>query len=362
VDTRKVIRALLLRQHSMRILATGIEKKLGVYTIERRGVLCGRSLPGARMSTRRQLDPTSVSVVIPARNAESTIVRAVRSVLAQTRPADEIIVVDDGSTDGTAAAALSCGPVRVIGLGKGRGAGGARNVGVRASGSAWTAFLDADDEWLPEKLGRQVAHIEPNGDQSVIFCASEEFASNGSFLGNTFRNGEPNCSKTAWKELLKRNFIATPTVMVPRDLFLRLGGFDATLPVAEDQDLWIRLALAGRLTYVPEVLVRIYVQPAGLSKYRPDDQARHVIPMIERHLAQLSERLTPAEARDVLGARLANAGRIAFANDDPANGTAFMLRAISAGHRPLAGAGVMLKFPLKALARRTLGRQSASQR
>lgn len=312
------------------------------------------------MSTRRQLGQTSVTVVIPARNAEATIARAVRSVLTQTGAPEEILVVDDASTDGTILAARRCGPVRVIALGGHGGAGAARNAGVRAAEGAWVAFLDADDEWLPEKLEKQRQRIEPHSDQSVIFCDSEEFGADGTSLGDTMRSAPVDCSSLAWKSLLKRNFIATPTVMVPRDLFLQLGGFDPGLTVAEDQDMWIRLALAGRLTYVAETLARVHVRPGSLSSYRASDQARYVIPMIERHLVHLAGRLTPEEARDILSERLANAARVALANGDNANGMAFMLRAFRSGYRPAGGAGTMIRVPLLALARLTLGsRQTA---
>ncbi len=312
------------------------------------------------MSARRQLGPASISVVIPARNAESTIARAINSVLVQASAPEEILVVDDASTDGTILAARRCGPVRIVALGRHAGAAAARNAGVRAAEGAWVAFLDADDEWQPEKLEKQRQRIELHSDQSVIFCSSEEFSADGTSLGDSMRDASVDCSGLAWKSLLKRNFIATPTVMVPRDLFMQLGGFDQSLAVAEDQDMWIRLALAGRLTHVAETLVRVNVHPGSLSAYRPGDQARYVIPMIERHLVRLAGRLTPEEAREIIGERLANAALIALANGDPANGMAFMLRALRSGHRPTGGAGKMIKFPLMALARLRLGgRQTA---
>ncbi len=307
------------------------------------------------MSARRQLGPASVSVVIPARNAEATIVRAVQSVLAQTCSPDEIVVVDDASTDGTIRAARRCGPVRIVALGRHGGAGAARNAGVRAAEGAWVAFLDADDEWLPEKLEKQRQRIEPHSDQSVIFCGSEEFSEDGTSLGDTMRGAPVDCSSLAWKSLLRRNFIATPTAMVPRDLFLQLGGFDQRLIVAEDQDMWIRLALAGRLTYVPETLACVHVRRGSLSAYRAGDQARNVIPMIERHLMHMAGRLTPEEAWDILGERLSNAARIALANGDTASGMSFMLRALRSGYRPDGCTGTMIRLPLMALARLALG-------
>jgi glycosyltransferase involved in cell wall biosynthesis len=290
----------------------------------------------------------SISVVIPARNASATLRRAIDSVLAQTLPADEIIVVDDGSSDATPAVASMHG-VRLIQQKEALGAAAARNAGVRAAQGEWIAFLDADDEWLPEKLGKQAARIELG--QSMIFCASEEFGPDGSSLGDTFR-GRPVCSTAdAWKALLKTNFVATPTVMAPRALLLQLGGFNERLPLGEDQDMWIRLALAGRVAYVPERLVRVHVQPKSLSAFRPGDQSRYMLPMIEAHLQAQRSKLTKAEAREIRGERLNNAGRIAFVHGDFARGAAFLLRAVLIGYRPLSGLAEIAKAPVAALVR-----------
>jgi glycosyltransferase involved in cell wall biosynthesis len=293
----------------------------------------------------------SVCVVIPAHNAADTLARAIDSVLAQTRPVSEIVVVDDASTDDTAAVARTfrAQGVMLVSLHERRGAAGARNAGIAAAGSDWVAFLDADDEWLPAKLERQVEAISRQSDASLVFCASEEFLSDGRSLGDTFRGGPVSTGENAWKALLRTNFVATPTVAAPRALLLRLGGFDESLEVGEDQDMWIRLALAGQLIYVPERLARVHVRPTSLSAYRAADQSRHMLPMIERHVRQQGSRLTKAEVRGILGERLGNAGRIAFAHGDLRRGAAFALRAALLGHRPLGAFALIVKAPVTAL-------------
>ena len=100
-----------------------------------------------------------ITVVIPAHNAGEHLGRALESVLAQTRPADEILVVDDGSTDNTAEVARSYGSAVTYLYQDQRGAGAARNRGIEAATGDWVAFLDADDEWLPEKLAVQCEHL-----------------------------------------------------------------------------------------------------------------------------------------------------------------------------------------------------------
>ncbi|MBN1764437.1 MAG: glycosyltransferase family 2 protein, partial [Sedimentisphaerales bacterium] len=113
----------------------------------------------------------NVSVVIPAYNAEGTVGRAVESVLQQTREADEIIVIDDGSNDGTAATLQKYGePVRYI-YQNNAGPGAARNNGIKAAQYEWVAFLDADDEWLPDKLQLQMDVLQRN-DHLVWACGN----------------------------------------------------------------------------------------------------------------------------------------------------------------------------------------------
>jgi Glycosyltransferases involved in cell wall biogenesis len=273
----------------------------------------------------------SVSVVVPAHNAAATILRALQSVLAQTRAADEIIVVDDASSDATAIVALTCPGVKLVRLAERRGAAAARNAGIATAKSTWIAFLDADDVWRPQKLEKQLGEIHDG--ISLVFCASEEFDGDGRSLGDTFRGRAVETGARAWKDLLRRNFVATPTVMVPRALLARLR-FDEDLAVGEDQDMWIRLALEGSLAYVPETLAEVYVQPDSLSRYRGSDQGRHVLPMIRRHVERLRHRLSRKEIRTILAERYANAGHIALAHHDIARATSFFARALFAGYRP----------------------------
>ncbi len=106
----------------------------------------------------------TVSAVIPAYNAAKYVERAIESVLAQTRKADEIIVVDDGSTDNTADVVRQFGDKVKFIRQENAGASVARNTGIEAATSEWISFLDADDEWLPEKLKLQTEHLQRNPD------------------------------------------------------------------------------------------------------------------------------------------------------------------------------------------------------
>jgi len=305
----------------------------------------------------------SVSVVIPARNAEGTLARALDSVLAQTRPPDEIVVVDDASTDGTAGVARRYRPqgVKLVALPAQRGAADARNAGIAAARGVWIAFLDADDEWLATKLEKQAALIAADPEIAFVFCVSHEISAAGQALGDTFGDRSVTTSDNAWKALLARNFVATPTVVAPRTKLLELGGFDESLKVGEDQDMWIRLALTGRLAYVAESLVCVYGQPENLSSLTLAEQHACVLPMIERHLARLAGRLTRNEARRIMGERLNSMGLNACAHDDLRHGLPMMLRSAFLGYRPLHSLLLVAKTPVWAFIKRALRRRPSRQ-
>ena len=113
---------------------------------------------------------TSVAAIIPTRDRAAMTERAVASVLAQSRPADEVIVVDDGSIDGTAERLRSAFPGIEVLRTEGRGVSAARNHGIRAAASEWLAFLDSDDEWLPEKLEAQLAALADEPEHLLCHC------------------------------------------------------------------------------------------------------------------------------------------------------------------------------------------------
>ena len=175
----------------------------------------------------------TVSVIIPAYNAEAYVARAIESALAQTRPALEILVVDDGSADDTAAVAARFGPpVRVLRQPNG-GPASARNHGARAAGGAWLALLDADDWWFPTRLAAQFADaIAPQ--VGLIHC-----------LFDQEQDRVP--ARLDFAALWRRNWIGNSAVLIRRTAFAALGGFDEAraLISVEDYNLWLRLAAAG---------------------------------------------------------------------------------------------------------------------
>lgn len=201
------------------------------------------------------------SVIIPAYNAERYISQAIESCLNQTYAPHEIIVVDDASTDGTAAIAESFpSPVRVICLPENMGVAVARNRGVHASTGDWLAFLDADDWFLPQKLERQRCCALENTKAVLIYTAARILAPDGSQ-----RDGRFVAPTKLWPLLRYRDPIFLTTAAVRRDAFDAVGGFDPLLRNAQDWDLWLRIAArysVEMFAAIPEPLV-FYRQLAG---------------------------------------------------------------------------------------------------
>jgi glycosyltransferase involved in cell wall biosynthesis len=203
----------------------------------------------------------SITVVIPAYNASRFIAATLESVLSQSLPADEILVVDDGSTDDTAAVAESFGaPVRVFRRPNSR-QGASRNFGVQQATSEWIAFIDADDLWEPTKLERQMQDLFRHAGADVSYTAHVRFSQEGETI--RFRGSAPPRfapAKNIRKALFGSATFLTSSAIIRRSTFLALGGFN-NQRIGEDWDLWLRL-LHGGAKFVscsePLLLYRIH--------------------------------------------------------------------------------------------------------
>ena len=205
-----------------------------------------------------------VSVVIPVFNAAPLIGSALRSVFAQTFSDFEVIVVDDGSEDREqlmAALAEFSGRVQYIRQSNG-GPAKARNTGVAHAAGELVAFLDADDEWLPEKLERQVAYFRDYPETGLLHTDVVDATPRGHET-----DGPP---KRAFCELYHTDFfIKTLTVMMPRRVLLDIGGFDERREIhVEDWDLWLRVAVNHPLGYISTPLA--YHRRGGLMSSQID--------------------------------------------------------------------------------------------
>ncbi len=185
------------------------------------------------------MNPGSVSVVIPAHNAARFLAEAVASVRAQTEPAGEIIVVDDGSTDDTARVAAAAG-CRVIAQPP-AGAGAARNRGAEAATGEWLAFLDADDLWAPDKLARQRAWLDAQPATDVVFGH-----------GANFRTG----AGGARREEAPRPAFLPGAALLRREFFLRRARFHPGVAPSEVVEWYLRLRTERAVIHVlPELVL-----------------------------------------------------------------------------------------------------------
>ncbi len=249
---------------------------------------------------------SSISVVIPAYRSAATITRAIASAAKQTLPPSQIIVVDDGSDDGTFETAEACralcGSIDFrISQQENLGAGAARNKALKFAESEYVAFLDADDEWFPEKLERSmeqinrndlvlIAHngwIERNGEETYLDIA-KRYQSSRSMLFHGF---------------YKRGFISTSSVVVRRYAIVDAGGFDTDLRIGQDFDLWLRLIdrFGPRCLVFDQPLTRYHITEGSITS-QTRSRLRHTLRIAIRHFSGL--RRHPGSAIGSLGFRV----------------------------------------------------------
>jgi glycosyltransferase involved in cell wall biosynthesis len=239
--------------------------------------------------------PKSVSVVIPTYNYGRFIVDAIRSVLDQTLPPSETIVVDDGSRDQTAAVVEAFGDrVRYIRQDN-AGVGAARNRGVNESAGELVAFLDADDTWEPTNLEKQVARFETDEELGLVHCGMREFDSE---TGETTRFYLDGAEDGVADNLLlwEGPTIIGPggAVTVSRKAFDRVGGFDTRMKVGEDWDFCYRVARLFKIGFVAEPLVN----------YRKHNAAAHRdVENMERGMSMFYEKAFATNDPEILKLR-----------------------------------------------------------
>ena len=196
-----------------------------------------------------------VSVVIPTFDRRETIERAVRSVLAQSLPPFEVIVVDDGSTDHTYDHLRQTYP-QIIALRQPHsGVSRARNCGIENAKGHWVAFLDSDDEWLPDKLEIQLEAMRDQPDYRI--CHTDEVWIRRGVRVNP-RKIHRKSGGCIFDRCLPMCVVSPSSVLLERSLLEEVGGFDESLPACEDYDLWLRIFLRHPVCYVDQPLVVKY--------------------------------------------------------------------------------------------------------
>jgi glycosyltransferase involved in cell wall biosynthesis len=212
----------------------------------------------------------TISVIIPTHNRAGQVESAIRSVVAQTHPASEVIVVDDGSTDNTEGAVRSISS-ELPSLGTAirymrqdhAGPAVARNTGIHTAQADWVAFLDSDDVWLPQKLEWQAAAVLGLGHSvcttDAVYSGNPNLTRTAFQMGGLHSTGITGTLQNFPRRIAVGTFhgVYLPTLLMRRRVAINLGGFDTALRLNEDTDFMFRLALREPIAYVARPLVMV---------------------------------------------------------------------------------------------------------
>lgn len=242
-----------------------------------------------------------VSVIIPTYNRINTLPRSIGSVLNQTYENLELIVVDDGSTDGTEeyVKGLQDGRIRYVKGDGNRGPAAARNMGVRLAQGEYVAFQDSDDEWHLDKLEKQmVLLLDSELGNDMVYCEYTRYHKQIEREVVPSKKIPAGCKQgNILSVLLLQPLIGTPTIVVKKECFMQAGGFDERLKTFEDYEFTVRFSCQYHIGFVEEVLVKVYDLPNSIDKRYADrirTQAYIVREMIEplRKYSLLWEKLS----------------------------------------------------------------------
>lgn len=238
-------------------------------------------------------NPT-VSVIIPAYNAAPWIAETIDSVLNQTFQDFEVIVVDDGSTDGTTEIVKNYkSQVQYLYKNNG-GVGSARNTGIRAARGRYIACVDADDLWLPEKLEVQTQLLEKEPSLAWVYSDGLIFENNSNQNLHLFSQSASMISGDILRPLLLQDFIPCPTPVIRRDIFENVGFFeeDMSLQSVADWDMWLRISAKYPVGFIDKPLVKYRRHSAsmtGTSLIQPSLTSR--LTVVDRAISREPERL-----------------------------------------------------------------------
>jgi glycosyltransferase involved in cell wall biosynthesis len=233
------------------------------------------------------MTPALVSVVMPVYNGERFLQQSIRSVLAQTYRHVELIVVNDGSTDGSATVLESFGAQLTVMQQSNSGVAEARNAGIRAARGEFIAFLDQDDWWQPEKIERQVECFSRDEQIGLVHTAA---AYHDDVSGGDAGGSSPDAVRLTgfcYEQLLLDNLICNSSVMVRRSVLDAVGLVDTTVQgnTVQDYELWLRIARRFSFDYVPKQLT-IWRLHSGQGYWKRRTMLTQELQLLERHLAE----------------------------------------------------------------------------
>jgi len=202
----------------------------------------------------------TVSIVIPTYNRADYIAETIESVLAQTYPLAEIIVIDDGSTDNTREIVAKFEPQVKYVWQKNAERGAARNHGLRSATGEYIAFLDSDDVWLPNKIEQEINIFNSNQQAGLVYSDVQIIDVHGNFLHNIKRKG---FSGKVTAHLLRDNFVSIGSHLIKTQVALASGGFreERQLSGSEDWEFWVRLSTQVEFAHLPQITAKIRTHP-----------------------------------------------------------------------------------------------------
>jgi len=233
---------------------------------------------------------TTISVVIPAYNLAGFIEKALESVCSQTSLPDEILVVDDGSADATPtiverfAGSRPPGFIRLLRQER-KGPGAARNHGIQEAKGNWVSFLDGDDVWLADKISKVREAIAVQPDAVIVAHDEYEVGLDGHEILKPL-HAYYHSELKLFPQLFRRCFFSTSCITANRSALLAVGGFDTSLPSAQDFELWLKLAHYEKLVFVPLPLAKYVLRPNSISA-NIDNRLICLLRIFRRHLPRL---------------------------------------------------------------------------
>lgn len=210
-------------------------------------------------------EKNKISVVIPTYNRANFIDRAIKSVLRQTYQNLELIIVDDASIDNTVKVVKKNSDKRIkyIRHEKNKGAPAARNTGINLASGEYIAFLDSDDKWMLDKLNKQIQKFEKISNDYGVVYGGYAYVLEGDENNSSINH--PRFKGDIFSNLLKHCYVGSPTPLVKKECFHKVGGFDEKLPSCQDWDMWLRISRYYKFDYIPDIVANVYLHGNQIS-------------------------------------------------------------------------------------------------